>query len=332
MKLSIPLSSLSRGRLRAVLEVALCLALLLAGWLWSADMRAGRNLARQTAAAPAGFPRTVHDHAGDALRLPRPPSRIASQALVSDHFLFAVVDRSRIAAVSAVAHDRRYSYVADVVDGMDVAVAGEPEALLRRRPDLLIASNTARADYVALARGAGIPTFRLLTVYEDFAQIAEGLETVGRLTGEEPAAERVIRRFRDRIAAAVARRPAGAPPPRVLVYVAFSGTFGAGSLFDHILTELGAVNVAAEQGIGPHGAIGTEQIAAWNPDWIIADAPAGEEAAVRRRLLDHPAVAVTAAGRAGQVLVIDHRQFITMSQYAAGLTETVAAALYPDAP
>ena len=41
---------------------------------------------------------------------------------------------------------------------------------------------------------------------------------------------------------------------------------------------------------------------------------------------------MTAAGRAGQVLVIDHRQFITMSQYAAGLTETVAAALYPDAP
>ena len=206
MKLSIPLSTLSRGRLRAVLEVALCLALLLAGWLLSADMRAGRTLAGQASAAPAGFPRTVRDHAGDALRLPRPPSRIASQALVSDHFLFAVVPPSRIAAVSAVAHDRRYSYVADVVDEMDVAAAGEPEALLRRRPDLLIASNTARADYVALARGAGIPTFRLLTVFEDFSQIAEGLETVGRLTGEERAAERVIRQFRYRIAAAVARR------------------------------------------------------------------------------------------------------------------------------
>ena len=88
----------------------------------------------------------------------------------------------------------------------------------------------------------------------------------------------------------------------------------------------------AEQGIGPHGAIGSEQIAAWDPDWIVADAPAGEEAAVRRRLLDQPAVAVTTAGRTGQVLVIDHRQFITMSQYASGLTETVAAALYPDGP
>ena len=182
MKLSMPLS---RGRLRAVLEVALCLALLLAGWLWSADMRAGRTLAGQAAAAPSGFPRTVRDHAGDALRLPLPPSRIASQALVTDHFLFAVVHPSRIAAVSAVAHDRRYSFVADAVDEMDVAVAGDPEALLRRRPDLLIASNTARADYVALARGAGIPTFRLLTVFEDFSQIIVGLETIGRLTGEQ---------------------------------------------------------------------------------------------------------------------------------------------------
>ena len=326
------LRRLSRGRLRAALEAALCLVLLLAAWRGTGDARAGWNLAGQTASAPAGFPRTVRDYAGDAVRLPRPPSRIASQALVTDHFLFAVVPPSRIAAVSAVAHDPRYSFVADVVDGMDVAVAGDPEALLRRRPDLLIASNIAAADFVALARGAGIPTFRLSTMFEDFAQIAAGLETVGRLTGEEGAAERVIARFRERIAAAAARRPAAAPRPRVLVYVAFSGTFGAGSLFDHILTELGAVNVAAEQGIGPHGDIGSEQIAAWDPDWIVADAPAGEEAAVRRRLLDHPAVAVTTAGRTGQILVIDHRQFITMSQYAAGLTETVAAALYPDAP
>ena len=331
--MNLSLRRLPRGRLRAALEVALCLALLLAAWRWSGDTRAARTLAGQSAAPPpAGFPRTVHDYGGDALRLPRPPSRIASQALVTDHFLFAVVPPSRIAAVSAVAHDPRYSYVAEVVGEMDVAVADEGEALLRRRPDLLLVSNTARADLVALTRGAGIPTFRLLTEFADFSEIIGGLETVGRLTGEEPAAARVIGRFRERIAAAVARRPAAAPPPRVLVYVSFSGTFGAGSLFDHILTELGAVNVAAEQGIGPHGAIGGEQIAAWDPDWIIADAPAGGEAAVRRRLLDHPAVAVTAAGRTGQILVIDHRRFITMSQYAAGLTEAVAAALYPDAP
>ena len=331
-----PLRRLPRGRLRALLEAALCLALTLAAWRWSADApaRAGwpSFAARPVAAPAAGFPRTVRDYGGDAVRLPRPPSRIASQALVTDHFLFAVAHPSRIAAVSAVAHDRRYSFVADVVDGLDVAVAGEPEALLRRRPDLLLASNTARADFVALARSAGIPTFRLLTVFDDFSQIVRGLETVGRLTGEEAAAERVIRRFRGRIAEASARRPAGAPTPRVLVYAGFSGTFGAGSLIDHVLTELGAVNVAAEHGVGPHAAIGGEQIAAWNPDWIVADAPAGEEAAVRRRLLDHPAVAVTAAGRRGQILVIDHRRFITMSHHAAELTETVAAALYPDAP
>ncbi|MCY4505630.1 MAG: hypothetical protein OXG35_01515, partial [Acidobacteria bacterium] len=206
--MNLSLRRLPRGRLRALLEVALCVALALAAWRWTADARAGWSFAAPTAEAPApGFPRTVRDHAGDALRLPRPPSRIASQALVTDHFLFAVVPPSRIAAVSAVAHDRRYSYVADVVEGMDVAVADEPEGLLRRRPDLLVVSNTARADFVALARGAGIPTFRLLTVFDDFSQIAAGLETVGRLTGEERAAEGVIRRVPGRV------RPAAGPPP-----------------------------------------------------------------------------------------------------------------------
>ncbi len=320
------------GRLWAALEVAVCLLLLVAAWRAAAGTRAGWPLAESADGSPAGFPRTVRDYRGDAVRLVRPPSRIASQALVADHFLFAVVPPARIAAVSAVAHDPRYSYVADLLAGRDVGVADDGEALLRRRPDLLLVSHTARADLVALARAADIPTFRLLTVFEDFGQIADGLRTVGRLTGEERAAEREIARFRARVAAAAARRPAAAPPPRVLVYVALSGTFGAGSLFDHILTELGAVNVAAEQGIGPHGMISGEQIAAWDPNWIIADAPAGEEHAVRRRLLDQPGVAVTVAGRTGQILVLDHRRFITMSHHAAGLIEALGAALYPATP
>ena len=321
-----------RGRLRAALEAALCVVLLTAAWRAADGTRADWPLSEDTADSAEGFPRTVHDHAGDPLRLARPPERIASQALVTDHFLFAVVPPSTIAAVSSVAHDPRYSFVADVVAGLDVAVVEDSEALLRRRPDLLLVSHAARADMVAVARAAGIPAFRLRTEFDDFAQITAGLETVGRLTGRERAADRVIAEFRERVAAAVARRPAAPPPPRVLVYVAMSGTFGAGSLFDHILTELGAVNVAAEQGIGPHGTISGEQIAGWNPDWIIADAPAGEEDAARRRILDQPGVAVTTAGRTGQVLVLDHRRFITMSHHAARLIEAVAAALYPDKP
>ena len=321
------------GRLWAAVEVAVCLALVAAAWRAAAGTPAGWSFTEPSAAsAAAGFPRTVRDHDGQAVRLPAPPSRIASQALVTDHFLFALVSPSRIAAVSPVAHDARYSFVADVLADLDVGVVDDGEALILRRPDLLLASHTARADLVALARAAGIPTFRLRTHFEDFDQIADGLRTVGRLTGTERAAARETARFRARVANAAARRPPAAPPPRVLVSVAGSGTFGAGSLFDHVLTVLGAVNVAAEQGIGPHGTIGGEQIAAWDPDWIIADAPAGEQHAVRRRLLGQPGVAVTVAGRTGQILVLDHRRFITMSHHAAGLLEAVGAALYPDAP
>ncbi len=331
--MKLPLLRIRRGRLRAAAEAALCLALFIAAWNQADPAGTGAALTGLSSPpAPAGFPRTVRDYGGDDLRLPRPPSRIASQALVTDHFLLAVVPPSRIAAVSPVAHDPRYSHVADLVAGMDVAVVDDGEALLRRRPDLLLVSHTARADLIALARAAGIPTFRLLTVFEDFAQITDGLATVGRLTGEERAAARVVARFRERVAAVRARRHDATPPLRVLPYVAFSGTFGTGSLLDHILTELGAVNVAAEQGIGPHATISAEQIAAWNPDWIIADAADGEEDAVRRRLLDQPGVAVTVAGRTGQVLVIEHRRFMTMSQYAADLLETVAAALLRDTP
>lgn len=330
--MKLPARFVRRGRLRAAFESALCLVLLVAAWRAADDARALPPLAVDSGASPAGFPRAVRDYRGDAVRLARPPSRIASQALVTDHFLFAVAAPMRITAVSPIAHDPRYSFIAGQVGDMDVAVADDGEVLIRRRPDLLLVSHTARADLVALAHAAGIPTFRMLTIFEDFGQIIRGLETVGRLTGEERAAARVIARFRERVAAAAARRPAAAPPPRVLVYSASAGTFGAGSLFDHILAELGAVNVAAEHGIGAHAVISGEQIAAWNPEWIVTDAPAGEEEAVRRRLLEQPGVAVTAAGRSGRILALDHRRFITMSHHAAGLIEAVAAALYPDTP
>src|SRR5690606_20289926 len=136
-------------------------------------------------------------------------------------------------------------------------------------------AHTARADNIELTRAAGIPVFRMLTLFENFDQIAAGLETTGYLTGEDAAAEAEIRRFRERIAAAKALRPADAERARILAYSSFSYTYGADSLFDHIVTELGEINVAAEQGVGAYGQINSEQVAAWNPDWIIAGAEAG---------------------------------------------------------
>ena len=275
------------------------------------------------------FPRVARDIHGDEWRLMRAPRAIASQSLVTDHFLLALVPSERVVAVSAVAHDRRYSHVAEVLRDMDVAVATDPEAVLRKSPDLILVSQDARAEYVDIARTLGTPVFRMQTIFEDFDQIASGLETAGYLLGEDAAADREIRHLRERIDAAKQRRPPAAAPVRVLAFSNFGSTYGKGSLFDHILEQLGAINVGAERGIGPYGSISSEQVAAWNPDWIVAGGEPEFAADLRARLLADTGVAVSTAGRNGQVLIVENRRYLSMSQHVAGLLEDIAAAIYP---
>ncbi|MYA79742.1 MAG: ABC transporter substrate-binding protein [Acidobacteriia bacterium] len=310
----------------------LCAALFVAAWRFGGDLAplAGTQPTSEGASASEPFPRTARDIHGVELTLDGAPQSLASQALVTDYFLFAVVPHERIVAVSTVAHDPRHSYVADIVSRMDVVVTSDPEAVLRRKPELMLVAESARADYVEMTRASGVPVFRMRTVSETFDQIAEGLKTTGYLTGEDAAADREIDRLRERIRAARARRPEDAPAPRVLAFSSFAYTYGEGSLFDHIVTALGGVNVGAEQGIGPYGSISSEHVASWNPDWIVCGGEPDSNESVRERLLADPGVAVTAAGRERQILVVDNRRYLSMSQYAVGLMEALAAALYPE--
>jgi len=257
-----------------------------------------------------------------------PPQAIGSQALSTDHFLFAITDLDRIVAVSPYATDPGYSFVHETVARMHMADTSDLEAVLRASPDLMLLSDRARADFEDVLRHAGIPTFRFRTVFGDFEEIAQGIAAVGFVTGDDAAAELEVRRLRERVDQAKARRPPGAKAPRVLPYSTYGSTLGQGSLFDHILTELGAINVASEEGLGPYADISSEQVAAWDPDWIVAPADRGASDQVRGRLLADAGIAVTKAGRSGQILIVESRQFTAMSQHAVGLMEAIASGLY----
>ena len=312
-------------------QAALCVLLFAGAVRFVGGAPAALSRALDTPAPVAGepFPRIARDAYGHRLRLERPPDRLGSQSLVTDEFLFAIAPHDRIVAVSPVARDRRYSNVADLAAGMDLATADSPETIAASRPDLMLVSHTARADYVELTRSIGIPVFRMVTAFEGFQQIASALRVAGYLTGDDEAAEREVARLVERIRAARRRGRAARPAARILAFSNFANTLGAGSLFDRILTELGAVNVAAERGVGAQGTITSEHVAAWNPDWIVAGVEPAAAETTRARLLADPGVAVTTAGRQGQVLLVDNRTFLARSHHAVGLMEVLAEALNP---
>lgn len=284
---------------------------------------------REQATGRSEFPRTATDASGADLTLPAPPLRIASQALATDHLLFATVPHERMVAVSKFAADSSYSNIAGIVRQLPVEIATDAEAVLRLSPDLFFVSHRARADHVDLLRAAGTPVFRVRTLFENLEQVKEALRLIGYLTGEDEAAAVKIAWIEEQVRAARSLRPHGAPKLRVLVLTAFSYSYGKGSLLEDMIEKLGEINVGSEQGLSSYEKIGSEQIAAWNPDWIISGANPGEQRSLRLRLLSDAGVATTTAGKTGQVLVVENRFFASMSHHAVHMMQQLAEAIYP---
>ncbi len=320
------------GNLLAAGGAAVIVALFVFAFRFDGDLQqpTRTRVADAVAAQSDPFPRTITDDFGDTLTLEQAPQRIASQALTLDHMLLAMVEPQRVVALSAYARDERYSFAVEIAKRTEAVVATDVEAVLLRNPDLMLTAHSARADQVELARSAGIPVLRLNTIFETFSQIEDQLTAVGRITGEDAKALAVVEEMQRRAAAAKALRPVDAKPPRVLALTVYSSSYGKGSLFEYVVQELGAVNVGTEQGLGPYGQISAEQVASWNPDWIVAGAEDATIEEVRERMLKDPGVSVTEAGRKGQVLVVRNREFLTMSQEAVELMESMARAFYAE--
>jgi iron complex transport system substrate-binding protein len=252
---------------------------------------------------------------------------VVSQYWSIDEYLYAIVPPEKVVAVSETAFLEVASNVYPLVETHRPVVATDPERVLRTEPGLVLVSSSARADFTALLRSTGVPVYRLATTFTSLEQIASTIRLVGYLTGEDERAQAVHAHFQQCVRAAKQARPEGQAAPRVL---GLGGRFSYGSstLFDDIARTVGAVNVGAEGGLEGYSAVSTEQILRWDPEWIIVSAQEGQEAQVRQRLLDDPAISMTKAVREGRVLVYDSRVFLPFSPYVTRLLEELPRDLY----
>lgn len=327
-------------RKRGIWLAGLCLSLAaLAGFIhWIGDAGGALRLgdpAPGPASGPSGhpgFPLAIADAFGYEVILTSAPRTIASHSLATDHLLFGVVPHSRIVGVSAYAGEAGYSNIAERVRELDLPVVRDPETVLTLRPDLLFSSHIADPEYLRLVRAGGQTTFAMHTVYATLNEVADALRLTGALTGEPQRASRAAAAFEAAVEHAQRRAAPARPGQRVLGYSSHSMAYGAGSLFEDIVTTLGAVNVGTEQGAGAWRTIGPEQIASWNPDWIVMGTGGRPLAEARAAMAADPAVALTSAGRRGQLVAVEDRHFLAMSQHVLGLVDAIANALADSAP
>jgi iron complex transport system substrate-binding protein len=271
-----------------------------------------------------GFPRTVTDGAGRSLLLRARPARIVSQALASDEMLFPMVAAERLVGLSALSRDPKYSNVVTEATPHPAPSIESAEDIVRLRPDLIFVTTYSRAETVQVLEASGAPVYRLAN-FDDVAGVTTNLRRIGAAVGEEAAAERMVAEMQRRLAAVAARR-AGRPPLRVL---SFSGGFtaGRGTSFDDIVRHAGAINEAAARGIDKFPRISEEQVLAWNPDVLVAGALPGEADAVRRRLLEGPGTGQTTAGRTQQIVILETRRLLAVSQHVVEAVEQLADSL-----
>ena len=270
----------------------------------------------------AGFPRTVTDGAGRSFRLAARPVRIVSQTLASDEMLFPMVPPERLVGLSSLSRDPKYSNVLAEASGHPAPSIESAEDILRLKPDLIFVASYSRAETVEVLESTGAPVYRLANL-DDLDGIKDTIRRVGVAVGEEAAAGRVVDEMERRLAAVASRR-AGRPRPRVLSY---SGGFtaGRGSSFDDIVRRAGGINEAAARGIDKFPRISEEQVLAWNPDVLVAGYLPGEQEAVRRRLTTGAGVGQTTAARRRQIVLLEARRLLAVSQHTVDAVEQLAA-------
>lgn len=265
--------------------VALGLALAVVG------LGSSRSMREQDAGA-----RVLRDATGHEVAARR-YERVVSASTIADQVLGEILEPDRLAAVSeyglrATRAPWRFAGTPTIARVEDV------EAILARRPDLVLVSNVGDPRAVTRLREAGARVFDLGPM-QGLDSLLDDIRTIGAIVGEPARAEHLAttyaRRMR-RVSAGTSRRVRGmylGPVSNVL----YGGARGT-SYFD-VLDAAGIDDVATEAGYVGWPAYSPEEVLTLAPEWIVAPESRVEE------LCGHAALRTLAACREGRVVGVD---------------------------
>lgn len=245
----------------------------------------------------------------DAPPQPRPegastgPQRIVSQTVLSDEVLHDLgpAVRGRVAGISRMADDPRYSPVAGKWPEQVPRVASTAEALLAVGPDLVIVAGFTAAETKHMLEQAQVEmvTIERLDGFDDYRH---DVRLLAKAVGDVESGEALIGRFDARLEKIEAARS----PSRPAVLSWNDGSIaGGGTTFDDAARAAGFENLAGQQGIEGHTQVSLEKLVAWDPPYIVI--PCGEVACEKaeQNFRERPGVAEVRAVRDGRVIGIE---------------------------
>lgn len=275
----------------------------------------------QTVFSTTGFPRQFDNGTGTIITISQPPQHIVSQTLATDEILLAICAPQRIAALSPLATDSNYSNVVESARKLGRTL-NNLEQLLTLQPDLVLTAHYNRAELLTLLNQVRIPAVRL-THFNQLQDIQNNIRLVGYAIGEDDKANALITQMNISLAALRAQLPMR-QTPRVMSYSIEGFTAGADTTFDAMLQAIGALNLSAEHGIKGIVNISSEQLIAWQPEFIVVGAAAEQFDAISQQLHAQPAFKALN----GKLILLEQRYLLAASHHIVVAIQQLAEKIY----
>ena len=215
------------------------------------------------------------------------PQRVVSTFLCTDEYVFRLVPREHIAALSYEAVDRRpvVSTIADVARDVPV-IRPATETVLALKPDLVVMYAGTNPRLHINLKHLGI---RVLDVSwaNSLADVRKVTTMLGETLGASERAHALLAEMDRKIAAAKARAPR--PPVGAILYEP-QGYATVQGVTDEVMMISGIVNVAPPRALTRTGTLPVEAVVATAPELLILGGEAHSGSARAYAVLHHPAL------------------------------------------
>jgi iron complex transport system substrate-binding protein len=215
------------------------------------------------------------------------PQRVVSTFLCTDEYVYRLVPRPRIAALSYEAADRQpvVSTIADKMQGTRV-IRPSTETVLSLSPDLVVMYAGTNPRLHSSLTKAGIPILDVPWA-NSLADVRRITVMLGRRLGADQTAAALLARM-DRTIAQV-RATAPRPPVRTILYEP-NGYTNTGGITDEIMRMAGAADTAPKAMLTRTGTLPVEAVIAAAPELLVLGGEGRVGSARAYLILHHPAL------------------------------------------
>lgn len=215
-------------------------------------------------------------------------ARVVSTFLCTDEYVYRLVPRDHITALSYLAADTHpvVSTIADKVQGIPL-VHASAEEVLALKPTVVVTYRNTNARLKEQLEKAHVPVLEVPWA-QSLADVRRITKMLGAKLGARERAAALVAEMDARLVSA--RLQAPQPPVSTLIYQP-NGYATQGGVTDEILGAAGLRNVADALHPMPSGTLPVEAVVAASPELLILDSERDTKPSRADAVLQHPALA-----------------------------------------